>query len=330
MSDSNKVWIFAQQKNNKLSPASFELLTVGQALAAKLGGPLEAVIFGKDLQSMVAALFDRGAQKVLAAQDNSLEHFSDDLYAALLVELIKQHQPGIILGLASTYGRALFPRAAALLEAPVVSDVRSVKIGDDGAVICEKPTYGGNVTSEISFGDNRPAMITVRPKTNPEAEATGGSGAAEMVELPADFKPRNLVAESVAAEGGEVSLTEADIIISGGRGIKAAENYKLIEDLAAVLGAAKGASRAIVDADWVPYSRQVGQTGKTVNPKLYIACGISGAIQHLVGMQSSRVIVAINRDSEAPIFSVATYGIVGDLFEYVPAITRLFAEKLGQ
>lgn len=329
MSDQNTVWIFAQQKNNKLSPASFELLSVGKALAAKLGGPLEAVIFGKDLQSMVAALFDRGAQNVLAAQSDSLEHFSDDVYAGLLVQLIKQHQPGVILGLASTYGRALFPRVAALLDAPVANDVRAVKIGDDGSVVCEKPAYGGNVTSEISFGQNRPALITVRPKTNPEAEASGGTGEAQMVELPADFIPRNQIRESKAAAGGEVSLTEADIIVSGGRGIKAAENYKLIEDLAAVLGAAKGASRAIVDADWVPYSRQVGQTGKTVNPKLYIACGISGAIQHLVGMQSSRVIVAINRDGEAPIFSVATYGIVGDLFEHLPAITKLFAEKLG-
>jgi electron transfer flavoprotein alpha subunit len=196
-------------------------------------------------------------------------------------------------------------------------------------LICEKPSYGGNVTSVISFGDHRPALITIRPKTNPEAEATGGTGEARMLELPAELTPRNLVAASHAAEGGEVSLTEADVIVSGGRGIKTAENYKLIEELAAVLGAAKGASRAIVDAGWVPYSRQVGQTGKTVNPKLYVACGISGAIQHLVGMQSSRVIVAINKDGEAPIFSVATYGIVGDLFEYLPAITKLFAEKLG-
>lgn len=330
MSNQNTVWIFAQQKNGRLSPVSFELLAVGKAVAEKLGGVVEAVVFGKDVQSMVAALFDRGAQNVLASQDVSLEHFSDDLYAGLLAELVKKHQPGIVLGVASTYGRALFPRAAALLDAGVANDVRSVEIADDGSVVCNKPAYGGNVFSDISFGQNRPAFITLRPKTNPEAEPSGGSGEAQLVELPAELSVRNKVSESNVAEGGEVSLTEADVIVSGGRGIKAAENYKLIEDLAQVFGAARGASRAVVDAGWVPYSRQVGQTGKTVNPKLYVACGISGAIQHLVGMQSSRVIVAINKDKEAPIFSVATYGIVGDLFEHIPAITKVFAEKLGK
>jgi electron transfer flavoprotein alpha subunit len=330
MSNQNAIWIFAQQKNGKLSATSYELLSVGKTLAEKTGGPLEAVIFGDNLQPMVAALFERGAQNVHACQHPSLEHFSDDLYAGLLAELVKQHQPGVILGTASTYGRAMFPRAAALLEAGIANDVRSVEITADGKVVCNKPVFGGNVFTDLSFGAQRPAFITVRPKTNPEAEPSGGTGDAQLVELPAALTARNAVSESNAAEGGEVSLTEADVIVSGGRGIKAAENYKLIEDLARILGAAKGASRAIVDADWVPYSRQVGQTGKTVNPKLYIACGISGAIQHLVGMQSSRVIVAINKDPEAPIFNVATYGIVGDLFEYVPAITKIFAEKLAK
>ncbi len=330
MSNQNNVWIFAQQKNGNLSPGSFDLLSVGKALAEKLGGALAAVIFGKDLQPMVAALFDRGARDVLACPDASLEHFSDDLYAGLLVELVKKHQPGVILGIASTYGRALFPRTAALLQAGVANDVRSVDVADDGSIICNKPAYGGNVFFDISFGQSRPAFITLRPKTNPEAEPTGATGEAQLVQLPADLQARGIVRESNVAEGGEVSLTEADIIVSGGRGIKATENYKLIEDLAKVFGAARGASRAVVDAGWVPYSRQVGQTGKTVNPKLYIACGISGAIQHLVGMQSSRVIVAINKDKEAPIFSVAAYGIVGDLFEHVPAITKVFAERLGK
>ena len=330
MSNQNDVWIFAQQKNGKLSPSSFELLSVGKSLIEKTGGSLEAVIFGHDLEAMVAALFDRGAQSVLACRDTSLEHFSDDLYAGLLAQLVLKHQPGIVLGTASTYGRALFPRAAALSQAGVVNDVRSVAVADDGSVVANKPQYGGNVFTDFSFGSRRPAFITVRPKTNPEAVETGGTGEAQLVELPAELKPQIKVSESNTAEGGEVSLNEGDIIVSGGRGIKAAENYKLIEDLAVVLGAARGASRAIVDAGWVPYSRQVGQTGKTVNPKVYIACGISGAIQHLVGMLSSQIIVAINRDKEAPIFNVATYGIVGDLFEYVPAITKVFGEKLGK
>ncbi len=329
MSEQNAIWVFAQQKNGKLSASAFELLAVGKSLAEKTRGPLEAILFGKDIQPQAAALFERGAQNVLVVDNPKLEHFSDDLYAGLLAELVKERQPGIILGTASTYGRALFPRTAALLAAGVVNDVRAVTIAADGAVIGNKPVYGGNAFHDISFGGNRPAFFTIRPKTNPEAEVAGGSGEAKLIELPGGLAANNNVSECNAAAGGEVSLNEADVIVSGGRGIKAAENYKLIDDLAATLGAAKGASRAIVDAGWVPYSRQVGQTGKTVNPKLYIACGISGAIQHLVGMLSSQVIVAINKDAEAPIFEVASYGIVGDLFEYVPAITKVFAEKLG-
>ena len=330
MGNPHAVWVFAEQKNGRLSRSSFELLTVGKPLAEKLSGPLEAVIFGRDVQPIVAALFDRGAHSVLAAQDESLALFGDDLYAGLLAELVKAHQPAVVLGTASTYGRALFPRAAALLDCGVANDVRAVDISADGSVVCTKPAYGGNVLHEVSFGGRYPAMITVRPKTNPEAESTRGAGQAQLIEIPAALVARSKVVESNVAAGGEVSLAEADVIVSGGRGIRAPENYKLIEALAQVLGAARGASRAIVDAGWVPYSRQVGQTGKTVNPKLYIACGISGAIQHLVGMQSSRVIVAINKDKEAPIFNVANYGIVGDLFEYLPAITRMFAEKLGK
>ncbi len=323
------VWIFAQQKNGSLSSTAFELLQVGKSLVEKSGGMLGAIIFGKTVQDHVAALFGRGAQEVLAVDDASLEHFNDDLYARLLAAMVTEHEPGILLGTASTYGRALFPRTAALVKAPVASDVRAVRLDDGNDLVCDKPAYGGNIISEISFGDTRPAFITVRPKTNPEAETTGGSGEAKMVPIPDEVKPRTSVAESVASTGGEISLTEADVIVSGGRGIKKPENYQMIEELAEVLGAAKGASRAIVDAGWVPYARQVGQTGKTVNPKLYVACGISGAIQHLVGMQSSQVIVAINKDKEAPIFNVASYGIVGDLFEYLPAITKTFSEKLS-
>lgn len=330
MNDKNAVWVFAEQKNGKLSRTSFELLTVGKQLAEKLGGPLEAVVFGSEVQPMVAALFDRGAGEVIAAQDPKLNPFCDDLYAALLAELVKMHQPAVVLGTASTYGRALFPRAAALIDCGVANDVRAVDVSAEGAVVCAKPAYGGNVINEVSFGTRRPALMTVRPKTNPEAEPTGATGHAQLVEIPAGLNARSAITESVVTADGEVSLAEADIIVSGGRGIRAPEHYKLIEGLARVLGAARGASRAIVDAGWVPYSRQVGQTGKTVNPKLYVACGISGAIQHLVGMQSSRVIVAIGKDKEAPIFNVASYGIVGDLFEYLPAITRVFAEKLGK
>lgn len=324
----NGVWVFAQQKNGQISSSAFEALNVGRTLADTSGGALTAALFGHNVKDAAVQLTARGADRAIVADDASLADFADDLYATLLVDWIKTDQPEIVLGSATFYGKALFPRVAAMLNTGLVADAASIS-SDGGKLTVTKATYGGKGFSEFQFSDQRPIIVTLRPKTVEEAKDSGGTGEVESRGLNG-ASGQVKVTESESGGAGAVNLNEADIIVSGGRGLKAAENYKMVEDLAQVLGAASGASRAIVDAGWVPYAKQVGQTGKTVNPKLYIACGISGAIQHLVGMQSSRVIVAINKDADAPIFKVSSYGIVGDVFEYLPAITKVFKEKLGK
>jgi electron transfer flavoprotein alpha subunit len=322
------IWVFAQQKDGKIAGSAFELLTVARKLADQSSGIVTAILFGQNVGDAAAELTSRGADRAIVADDPALQHFVDDVYCDLLGQWIKAESPEIVLGTASLYGRALFPRLAAILGCGLVADAGSVELVD-GKPRVVKATYGGKAFTEHEFTGEKPWLITMRPKSYEELREGGSGAAAEKRSLDGLPEAKVTVVASEAAEAGAINLTEADIIVSGGRGIRSAENYKLIEELAGVLGAAQGASRAIVDAGWVPYSKQVGQTGKTVNPKLYVACGISGAIQHLVGMQSSRVIVAINKDPEAPIFSVASYGIVGDLFEYLPEITRVFKEKLG-
>jgi len=322
------IWVFAQQKNSVIAGPAYEALKAARQLARQGGGIVTAVCFGHAISEAAAQLTARGADLALIADDPSLEHFVDDLYAELLARWIRTDGPQLVLGVSSFYGRALFPRLAALLKCGLVADAGSLSL-NDGNLSVVKATYGGKAFTAHEFTGNPPWLVTLRPKSYEECK-DGGSGATPT-SRPADDLPQPQIAvtASEASDSGKVTLTEADIIVSGGRGLRGPDNYKLVEDLAAVLGAATGASRAIVDAGWVPYARQVGQTGKTVNPKLYIACGISGAIQHLVGMQSSRVIVAINKDPDAPIFKIASYGIVGDVFEYLPAITQVFREKLG-
>ena len=321
------IWAFAQQRGGKVFSGAFELLAVGRRLADASGGTLTAVLFGHNTGALAAELVARGADRALVADDPALASFIDDQYAALLKSWIRAEKPDLVLGNSSLYGRALFPRLAAELSVGLVADAGSIEI-KDGKPVVQKAIYGGKAFTEYTFSGDSPWLVTMRPKSASESPNTEHEGSTESkpATLPSP-KLQLIAAETTAA--GAVSLTEADIIVSGGRGLKATENYQMVEDLARVLGAAAGASRAIVDAGWVPYERQVGQTGKTVNPKLYVACGISGAIQHLVGMQSSRVIVAINKDPDAPIFKVATFGVNGDLFAYLPEITRVFRQKLG-
>jgi electron transfer flavoprotein alpha subunit len=322
------IWVFAQQNNGQISGTAFELLAVARQLADAADGTVTAIMFGHEVGDAAAELTARGADRAIVAEDDALASFSDDLYAHLLVDWIKADHPDLVLGSAGLYGRALFPRVAAILGCGLVADASSVALVD-GRPTVVKATYGGKAFTEYEFKTDSPWLVTMRPKSAEESRSGGSGEAVEPRAVSGLPQARVVVVSSEAADAGLVSLTEADVIVSGGRGLRSEENYKLIEELAATLGAAQGASRAIVDAGWVPYAKQVGQTGKTVNPKLYIACGISGAIQHLVGMQSSRVIVAINKDPDAPIFKVASFGIVGDLFEYVPEITRVFKEKLG-
>lgn len=318
-----KVLSIAFQKNNQLTPASFEMIQAARSIS----DDISTVILAENAESIAAELAARGGGQVLALSHESLKFFNEETYSKVLTELIKKHSPDVILCPASFYGKALLCRLAALNGGCMASEATGLeKEGETLKVI--RPHFGGSVVSTISNEGDSPFFVSVRLKVFSESKDGDGEVITETVDSQA-FESVSKVVESKVEAAGEVSLTEADRIVSAGRGMKGAEHIPIVKELAKSLGAAFGASRAIVDAGWVPYSHQVGQTGKTVNPKLYIAVGISGAIQHLVGMRTSRTIVAINKDKDAPIFSVANYGIVGDAFEIVPALTEKFNKELG-
>ena len=317
-----KILAIALQKDNNLIPASFEIIQAARSISEEIS----TIILAEKADSMASELASRGGGQVLAVSDESLKIFNEELYANVITALIKKHSPDIILCSASLYGKALLCRLAAQNGGAMVSEATGLeKVGDSLKVV--RPHYGGSVVSTLS-NSGSPFFVSVRMKIFPESREGSGEVVNETIESSV-FQSISKVIESKVEAAGEVSLTEADRIVSAGRGMKGPEHIPIVAELAKSLGAAMGASRAIVDAGWVPYSRQVGQTGKTVNPKLYIAVGISGAIQHLVGMRTSQTIVAINKDKDAPIFSVANYGIVGDAFEIVPALTAKFNKELG-
>jgi len=317
-----KILTVALQKEGKLAPASFELLEA----AKSLGGEISTAVLAADADALAAELASKGGGKVLSVTNPALGFFNDEIYAKVLNELISKHTPDLVLGPATFYGKALFARLAGINGGCMASDVTGLSLEGD-QLIATRPAYGGSVISQVIANDGGPFFVTLRPKIFPESTEGSGEVVAESVDA-ACFEAGTVVKEAKVESGGTVNLNEADIIVSAGRGIKSADNVSLVQDLATSLGAAFGASRAIVDAGWTQYSYQVGQTGKTVNPKLYFAVGISGAIQHLVGMQTSKTIVAINKDKDAPIFNIANYGIVGDMFEIVPALTSKFKAEL--
>lgn len=326
------VWVFAEQKSGQVQSVSYELMGEGRKLADALGVDLSAVIMGHNIDQACQELVWRGADKVYAVSDPALEQFCDESYAAIMADLIKEYQPEIVLGGATTIGRALIPRVAIKARTGLTADCTALAIDEERRILLQtRPAFGGNIMATIICPNHRPQMATVRHKVMKEA-ACDKSRKGEIIKKSygqSMLTTRTKVSQVVEEAANAIKLTEADIIVSGGRGLKAPENFKLVEELAKAVGGAVGASRAAVDAGWIPYSHQVGQTGKTVAPKLYIACGISGAIQHLVGMQSSDCIIAVNKDPEAPIFKVASYGIVGDLFEVLPALTKKLQESCG-
>ena len=329
--DYQGVWVFCEQRKGEIQSVVYELLGEGRKLADKLKTQLCAVLLGNDVKDKIDELFFRGADKVYLVDSPKLRDYQDDPYTEVLSDLIRKLKPAIVLTGATSIGRSLIPRVAVKLKTGLTADCTGLDIDKDkGLLVQTRPAFGGNIMATIVCPNHRPQMATVRHKVMKEAEVDR-SRKGEVIEV----KPKRpyLVSRTklfdVVEELEEtVNLAEADIIVSGGRGLGGAENFKLIQELALAIGGAVGASRAAVDSGWIPYSHQVGQTGRTVSPKLYIACGISGAIQHLIGMQSSKIIVAINKDPEAPIFKVATYGVVGDLFEIVPALTKRFKEIL--
>jgi electron transfer flavoprotein alpha subunit len=327
--DYKDVLIFAEQREGKAASVAYELLGAGRRLADELDTKLLAVLLGAD-KSEAEELIKWGADKVLLCSDASLEKFNDDSYSEILAKVINEQKPAIVLAGATPVGRSFIPRVAAKVRTGLTADCTSLEIDKDtGNLLQVRPAFGGNIMATILCPDYRPQMATVRPRVMKKGNYQAGREG-EIVTITSDnITSRTKVLETVK-EVSEISvnLHEADFIVSGGRGA-GEKGFSLIEELAEAIGGVVGASRAAVDEGWVPYSHQVGQTGKTVNPKVYIACGISGAVQHLVGMQSSDIIIAINKNPEAPIFNVATFGIVGDMFEIVPMLTKKIRELKG-
>jgi len=320
------VMIFAEQKRGEIQSVSYELLGKGRELADKLGEKLIAVLIGgKGVSAMAEELISRSADRVVVVEDESLEYFVDESYSKILARVINEEKPEIFLAGATSIGRSLIPRTAVELYTGLTADCTSLDVNTETRELMQtRPAFGGNIMATILTPHHRPQMATVRHKVMKEAEKKEGlKGEVKNLEVLAnELVSRAKVNKFVEEVESTVNITEADIIVSGGRGMKGPENYNILEELALQLGGAVGASRAAVDSGWIPYSHQVGQTGKTVQPKVYIACGISGAIQHQVGMRSSDIIVAINKDPHAPIFEIADYGIVGDLFDVVPKLTK--------
>lgn len=323
------VLVFAEQKNGGVVASDLEAVGEARKLANQLGGQVWAALLGQGVEGAASGLIAAGADKVFLYDHPVLENFRDDPVTDLLANLIREEKPEIVLFPATTVGRSLAPRLAARLKVGLAADCIDLNL-EDGKLKAVRPVIGGNLLSEIVY-NRKPQMATLRPKafSKPEAQAVRTGEVVKKEFDPAGLKDRTRILDIVQEIIETVKLEEADIIVSGGRGLGGADGFGILRDLAKVLGAAVGASRAAVDAGWMPYSHQVGQTGKTVTPKVYVACGISGAIQHLAGMQSANVIVAINKNPDAPIFQVATYGIVGDVFQVVPALTTELKRALA-
>lgn len=313
-------------------PVVYELLGEGRKLADELKTNLSAVLIGAQVNALSSALIGYGADEVLLVEDPRLDNFRDEPFSQVLIQLIKEEKPEIFLAGATAIGRSLIPKVAARLKTGLTADCTGLDIDKEKRILLQtRPAFGGNIMATIICPEKRPQMSTVRHKVMKKAEFDRNrKGKIIKKKIDGlDISAKTKVLDVIMDLTQKVNLTEADIIVSGGRGLGEAKNFVLIEELAKVLGGAVGSSRSAVDAGWIPYSHQVGQTGKTVCPNIYIACGISGQIQHLAGMQSSKIIVAINKDPEAPIFKVANYGIVGDLFEIVPMLTKKFKEISG-
>ena len=320
----NEIWVFAEQRDGKLESVALELLSKGRELAAKSGYTLAAVLLSENGDALAPDLFAFGAQKVYLLDAPRFAYYQNDWWSEAFVSLVRENLPEIVLVGATTVGRSLAPTAAAMLHCGLTADCTRLDFDPETKLLLQtRPAFGGNIMATIVCADTRPQMATVRPNVFRKERLPDAPAKGEIIRVPVDLsgapcrmKRLNVVKE----EGDDVNLAEAKAIVSGGRGLGSPEKFALVRELASALGAAVGASRATVDAGWISPLHQVGQTGKTVCPKLYVAVGISGAIQHLAGMQSSDTIVAINNDPAAPIFDVADYGLVGDLNEIVPAL----------
>jgi electron transfer flavoprotein alpha subunit len=316
----SNVLVFIEQRDGKIRKASFEALTLGREVATKTGGALGAVVAGSGIAGLAPELAAYGAAKVFVADKPELALYSCEGYTAALDAAVTAFAPAVVLVPATSMGKDVAPRLAARRKVGLLSDVMSLEV-EGGRLAATRLVYSGKARATVT-ADPAAALQIATPRPNVFPASKGAAGAGEVVALDFTVTIRAKVVKMDVAETGEIDVAEADKIVSGGRGIKGPENWPILKALCHEMGAALGASRAAVDAGWIDHSNQVGQTGKVVSPTLYIACGISGAIQHMAGMGSSKVIVAINKDADAPIFKVATYGIVGDMFQIVPALTE--------
>jgi len=316
-----KVLVFIEQRDGKIKKPSLEALSLGRRLADAGGGSVAAVLLGQGIRGLADGLGAWGADTVYVGEDALFAAYSTDAYGLASGKAAQVAGSDLLLFAATAMGKDLAPRVAARLGIGLLSDVTAVEVAG-GSLRLQRPVYAGKALAAYEPAPGKPYAATLRPNVFPAVETPRAAQVVALENAVVASDVKAVVERIVAAQEGLLDVAEADIIVSGGRGMKGPENYKILEELAALLGGAVGASRAAVDSGWIGHGHQVGQTGKVVSPSLYIACGISGAIQHLAGMSTSKVIVAINKDPEAPIFKVATYGIVGDLFEVVPKMTE--------
>mgnify|MGYP002947500750 CR=1 FL=1 len=337
------VFIYAQQVDNELSSIAFELIGKAKELAKDLGTDVTAVLLGSNVKGLTDELGEYGADKVIVVDNPELETYRTEPYAQALAAVINEYKPEIMLVGATAIGRDLGPTVSARVATGLTADCTVLEIGDfpinpvgnqeqkHNQLLMTRPAFGGNTIATIACPDNRPQMATVRPGVMQKIAPIKGAKA-EVIEFNPGFTPNNRYVEImdiVKEVKNTANIMDAKILVSGGRGVGSKENFKLLEDLAEVLGGTVSCSRAVVDNGWKPKDLQVGQTGKTVRPQIYFAIGISGAIQHVAGMEDSDLIIAINKDEDAPIFDVADYGLVGDLNKIVPALTKALKEEMA-
>ena len=333
LEDYEGVWAYIEQRGGKVNPTSYEMLGEAKRLADQLGTHVAAVVIGSEVSHLIDEIISYGADKVYKVEDSVFENYNTDPYTKAMVELIQEYKPEILLFGATFDGRDFASRIAVRIDTGLTADCTELSVDPETRNLEQtRPAFGGNIMATILCPTRRPQMATVRPKVM-DAIEPDSSRDGEVIEFnssasESDLRTKILDIVEYAVETEK--LEEADIIVSGGRGLGKPEGFETIKDIAQTIGGAMGASRATVDAGWIPHHHQVGQTGKTVKPKLYIACGISGAIQHLAGMQTSDTIVAINKDPEAPIFEVADFGIVGDLYEVIPILKAELQKALGK
>ena len=340
------VYVFAQQVDNKISGIAYELLGKAKELAAPLNTEVTAVLIGSDVKGLADSLAEYGADKVIVVDDPELKEYRTEPYAHALASVINEYKPEIMLVGATAIGRDLGPTVSARVATGLTADCTVLEIGDfplqpipgkeseqkHNQLLMTRPAFGGNTIATIACPNNRPQMATVRPGVMQKIDPIKGAKA-EVIEFNPGFTPNNryvTIKEVVKAVSDTVDIMDAKILVSGGRGVGSPENFKILEDLAEAIGGTVSCSRAVVDAGWKPKDLQVGQTGKTVRPNVYFAIGISGAIQHVAGMEESDIIVAINKDEDAPIFDVADYGVVGDLNKIVPQLTESIKAEIAK